>query len=610
MKKLFLFIICAQLYASSLDLLLNKIEKTNDLSLQTKQEAAGISYVITRYQLDMMQAKTLNDVLKNTAISNFSNRYNLLDPFALTMSPFGNNNIKVFIDNFEITSMSSENSVFLFSNLNLDFVDHIEIYYFSSADKYFGEPTYAVIKLYSKNPQRDNGITTKLGFSSKSNSQSLGYGDYKDTPFFLYTSRMQVIDHSIVVDTKKVSKDSKTYHFFAKMQKGDNNFIFNSIIDKRDGFLGMSLDGEPDESYVQNKQFLIGYDRNYEKVKINYTLNYQSNLDKFSQDDKPLFQKDNENIYSMYTKGDNFTNYLKLEFPFRYFSGGFLLKNEKNFNIDYKINGEQSYKGIKNQTKYTTFIDKKYQYLENYILNMSFSYSLYDNDVVDNYHLKNFKLGNTYLYNKSNIFKLYYFHIENIPPNYLVNSIFQNSALVPTTTNSYIFKYKRKMENNEFFITYITGDSKNQIIYKNNGLENDSSKVTLNFVDVRWSTNYNYINNLMVEVFGMFVNNSSLKQQKQIAILNTHRYKKFDFFENIIYKKVITNHKNEGFDLDLGIKYNASDNLTISLKGTSLLSSRYENEYIRYDVLTKQQLSSFYYPATSRNISVDMEYCF
>ena len=616
MKKLALIVISTILYSQPLNILLNKIEKNNDLSMQTKQEAAGISYVITRYQLDMMQAKYLKDVLKNTAISDNTNRYNLIDPFSLNMSPFGNNNIKVYIDDYEINSMSSENSLFLFSNLSLDFVDHIEIYYFSSADKYFGEPTYVVIKLYSKDPKRDNGVNLFTSSSKLYNSESFSYGDYKSNPYYIYASRNQVTNSGIKVETKDVSKNSKTYHLFSKMKYGKNNFIFNSLIDKRDAFLGMSSNGEPDKSYMKNKQFLIGWDRKFDKIRINYTFNYQENLDDFAQEDKALFVKDDKSIYTMYTSGKNFTNYLKVAYNIiddknSKFSTGLLVKNEHNFDIDYQINGIHNFNGIRNQTKYTVYVDNQYQYLKNSILNTSLSYSIYDNDVVDNYYLINFKIGNTYLLDNANIFKFFYFHIENTPPNYLVNSIFQNSKLVPTITNSYVFKYKRKVdENNKFFITFITGDSKDQIVYKDNGLENQHDKITLNLIDLRWSKNYNYINNFVIEMFSMNVNNSQLKKQQQISILNTHRYYKFSFFENIIYKKVTTSHNNSGCDLDLGIKYNVNENFTISIKGESLLAQRYENEYMRVDVDTGKTLTPFYYPSTPKNVDFSVEYNF
>ena len=615
MKKILSLALISSLYAQSLDSLLNKIEKNNDLSLKTKQESAGISYVITRYQLDMMQAKTLGDVLKNTVISNYQNRYNLLDPFSLPMSPFGNNNIKIFIDNYEINSMSSENSSALFTDLPLDFVDHIEIYYFASADKYFSEPTYAVIKLYSKSPKRDNGLTTNITESRKTDTQTIGYGGYKTSRYYIYSARNIQKNQDYMIDDKQVHKNSKTYHFFTKFRKGENKFFFNTIIDKRDGFLGMSADGKPDTSYITNKQFLVGYNRKFENFIINYTTTFQENSDNFAENDKALYKKDGKDIYSMYTKGDNISNSLKANYKIIQnhktdIEVGTVIKNQKNFNIDYRINDEQDFNGIRNQTQYTAFINNTYQYLKNSILNTSLSYSYYDNDVVYDYQLTNFKIGNTYLLDERNILKLFYFHTENTPPNYLVNSIFQNSTLKPTTTNSYIMKYKKIANNYNFNITYVTGNSRNQIIHKNNGLENQKGEMSLNFIDFRVNKNYNYINNLTIELYLTFIKNSQFKKQHQISILNTHRFNKFSFFENIIYKYIYTNHANKGLDLDLGMKYNATENLTFAIKANSILNTRYENEYMRYDVDTDKQLEPFKLASTPRNFLFNVEYSF
>ena len=49
---------------SSIEGLLNTIEKKSDLSEKTKLENSGFSTIYTRNDLDMMQVKYLNDILK------------------------------------------------------------------------------------------------------------------------------------------------------------------------------------------------------------------------------------------------------------------------------------------------------------------------------------------------------------------------------------------------------------------------------------------------------------------------------------------------------------------------------------------------------------------
>ena len=600
------------LYANSLNSILNKIEYSDDLSNQTKQENGGMSYIITRYQLDMMQAKYLKDILKTTVISNNTNRYNLLDPMTLTITPYGVNYIKVYIDDYEVTSIYSENTTYLFSNLRLDFVDHIEVYYLSSADKYFSEPIYITIKLYSKNPKRDSGFNLFTTFSSKYTAQAFNYA--KDN-YFISASKNNVYEK-----VNNISKNSDTYNVFAKMKTGENNFMFNAIIDKRDAFLGLSMDAKPDKSYIENNTFYLGYDRNFDSFKLNYVLSYQNNEMNFEE--KPiLIHLKNKSISSLYRKSSSLINLLKMsknkESNKNNLTYGIILKNSKRFNIISKMNNKNKNNGIKNVLKYTPFADNKYQYSDDSIFNIGVSYSTYKNiynDTSTKFNVKNLKIGNTYLYNSQNIFKLFYYHIETTPPDYITGGLLASKDLKITKADNYVLSYKNKLKNDYLFEVYfLYNNSKDLLIFKRQeGVINNPDNVFAKIADVRFTKYYNYINSILLEYFKVFFDNVyNLKSQEKFTILNTHRYKKFDFFENIIYQKIThDNGINDGLDLDLGIKYNVNDNFTISLKGESLLSSRYKNEYFRYDIQNKKFIAPLESDATPKNIVLNMEIAF
>jgi len=600
------------LYANSLDSILNKIEFSDDLSNQTKQESGGISYIITRYQLDMMQAKYLKDILKTTVVSNGSNRYNLLDPVSLIITPFGNNNIKIYIDDYEITSIYSENPIYLFSNLRLDFVDHIEVYYFSSADKYFSEPMYITIKLYSKNPKRDSGLNLFTTFSSKYTAQAFNYA--KDNYF------ISVSKNNYNQKVNNISKNSDTYNVFAKMQIGKNNFMFNSIIDKRDAFLGLSMDGKPDKSYIENKNFYLGYDRNFDIFKLNYILSYQKNEMEFEEEKPMLIYLKNKPISSVYNKYLSLIQLLKIskekESNKNNLTYGMIFKDSKKLDSTSKINN-QKYDGLTEILKYTIFADDKYQYLTNSIFNIGISYSLYkniSNDTSTKFNVKNLKIGNTYLYNSQNIFKLFYYHTETTPPDYVLGGLFTSKDLKVSKADNYILSYKNNLKNDYLFELYLLySNSKDLLIFNGQeGIVNNSENVYAKIIDIRFTKYYNYINSAVLEYFKVFFDNVyNLKSHEKFTILNTHRYKKFDFFENIIYKKVTHDDGiNDGLDLDLGIKYNLNDNFAISLKGESLLSSRYKEEYFRYDIQNRRFIEPITSASTPRNIVLNMEISF
>ena len=130
MKIILLFILnIGFLFASNIfDELLIDIELKNDLSQKTKKANNGIVTVITRSDLNMMNAKHLRDILKTTEIGYNISRYGLVDPNMKGFSPFASSNIRVYIDNQEISSSLYGSGLTILGDIDLGFVDHIEIY--------------------------------------------------------------------------------------------------------------------------------------------------------------------------------------------------------------------------------------------------------------------------------------------------------------------------------------------------------------------------------------------------------------------------------------------------------------------------------------------------
>ena len=107
--------------------------------------------VITPY-LQRMQAKSLKDILKSTYPLGYNeNRYGRPDPttFPIAAAPFLSSMMRVFIDNQEITTGLYGSGIVLLGDINLEFVDHIEVYTQNPSYEYSTESTYVLVKLYS-----------------------------------------------------------------------------------------------------------------------------------------------------------------------------------------------------------------------------------------------------------------------------------------------------------------------------------------------------------------------------------------------------------------------------------------------------------------------------
>ena len=382
MKRIFfLFLIFNFLFASeNVKILLDEIEKNEDLSLKTKKESMGISYIITRYQLDMMQARTLKDVLKNTLIGYNISRFALLDPWRSNTLPYSSSGIRIFIDNQEITTARYDNGLFLLANLNLSFVDHIEVYYLNPSYSISIEPAYVIIKLYSKNPQRDDGKKLSFTYGSYgSNSQAFEYANSQEN-FYTCFSRSEVNHKKVNIDSKSISRDNKNYHFLLTYNKKNTKILLNGLIQKQDPFIGIGWDGKSDNEREIIKNIHLGIENEILGFNFSYMLDYMRESVSFSES-SGLYLKPIPTfpyiitIYDVALKGYGLINTIQMKKEYQNDKNkiiyGLSYRNKK---MDYdflKVNGQEvDYKGIKNQNVISLFLENNIQISQNNILTL------------------------------------------------------------------------------------------------------------------------------------------------------------------------------------------------------------------------------------------------
>ena len=623
----FLFLIFNFLFASeSVKTLLDEIEKNEDLSLKTKKESMGISYVITRYQLDMMQARTLKDVLKNTMVGYNISRFGVVDPWRSNNLPYSSNGIKIFIDNQEITTARYDNGLFLFGNLNLSFVDHIEVYYLSPSYSISTEPAYVIIKLYSKNPKRDEGKKLSFTYGSYgSNTQTFEYATSKKN-FYTCFSRSEVNHKKVNIDTKSVSRDNKNYHFLLTYNKRNTKVLLSGIIQKQVPFMGISWDGKLDNGKEEFKDLHFGIENSSLGFNFNYMLDYMRDSASFSES-TGLYLKPISTfpyfipIYDVVSEGYGIINTFRMDKKYENDTSkiiyGLNYRNKK-MNYNYvKVNGrEVDYKGMKKQNVISLFLENNIQLLQNYVLTLGYEYSKYLNDNTSDYTLNQYKVSSTYLMNKDNIFKLGYQHIEYSVPPYIYKTFYGNNDLKPQKNDVVMLKYKTFLnEENELELIGFYGINRNfPVMQKDGTLKSSNEKIYLKMFDVRFRKNYNVLNDFIIDLNYIKIKNSILDTTWKIIVLNTHRYKKLDFFENVIYKKnryetPIKIRKN-GFDVSLGVKYNYNKNLTLSAKVENLFDSAYENSFLRIKNLNPVNIDKTDIQVIDKKFECGLEYWF
>jgi len=177
----------------NIDYLLKAYRKEADLSKITKKDSAGIVDVFTRDDLEKMQARTLLDVLKTLPVLNLTRTPNNIYLFNKpTISYLPLSAIRFYINDHDMTSTSFGSAMLIWDDMPIEYIDHIEIYKGTSSIEFGNEPGIIVIKLYTKQPEREDGGKIRMLAGDRGSKEAdLYYGHTFSggLSFFAYGNR-------------------------------------------------------------------------------------------------------------------------------------------------------------------------------------------------------------------------------------------------------------------------------------------------------------------------------------------------------------------------------------------------------------------------------------
>ncbi len=257
MRSFFLLLLLISLLSSQeliLDNLLKEYEESESLYKKTKKESAGFLLVYSRADLDKMQAFSLRDVLKTIRMYNMQlqsvgvTRIQKVGQGKSALPP-----IKVYIDDFEITTVAQGNALDMYGEMDIYFVDHIEIYQGGSSIAFGNSPGSMVIRLYSKEPSRENSSSAQLSVDSKSSldmravsAGTMGEGEYE---YLLYADGSKTNYDKHTRNNQELSRDAQRYQAHFKIAKEDDfDVTVDAIASKTDIFSGMGPASTGDDS--------------------------------------------------------------------------------------------------------------------------------------------------------------------------------------------------------------------------------------------------------------------------------------------------------------------------------------------------------------------------
>ena len=210
--------------------------------------------------------------------------------------------------------------------------------------------------------------------------------------------------------------------------------------------------------------------------------------------------------------------------------------------------------------------------------------------------------------------KSFAFHTESYIEPYLIGSFYMTSAypkkeIIDSLAQE--FKYEDGPSLYEFFISYAWIQN---APYVDANLRVETADGTTEHLSsyIQYTYHYAMLNKILVAYRYKQIDHAGYDKEfrnHQIILRNQNRYRKYDFFEELFFTRS-EYYDDTGFDVTLGIRYNVSDNLVISLKGQNLLAKA-EKQYIsRFDFSTFSPMDPLHIPVQERQVMLGFEWFF
>ncbi len=616
-----------------IDKLLNIISSKDDLSEKTKLENGGISYIYTRDDIRRMQAHNLRDILKSTYPFGYNeNKFGLADPYMMqTSAPFMSSNIRIYIDDQEIISGLYGSGIIIYGDMDIDFVDHIEVYSGNPTFEFSTEPAFTIVKLYSKVAQKDSGSKVALNVGSYNNSYLYGYHTQElsnDWSYFSYISKHNDNRKEYTNKDATLSRDKDNVHLFGSLYNNNNKILIDLIGQKRDSFIANSEFATPDISTLDGSYVHIGYNGNNDNLSYKITYNNHNAtsdfVDKYKNEIQNINNQNNTyHMYSIYSKFDSKTYTAGLQYNKKSNQNSTLIGATyriKDYVFkDVIINDNLVVTSSRSiQRLLTTFLENQYNINTNKIITTGGAYTTIKNSKFSyqDDNLLSYRLGYTYT-NQKWVSKTILSHIESSLDPYLINS---RTFMANPTIRTDITKYNLIMQNLKYTQDNNTYEAivsyeiiKNQLVQNNQAkLYSYDKDLIMRSLAGRYLNEYNELDKVEITLGINHIKHlptvETLKQYS-MTLKTFNHYGKFDIFNELLYY-TDDNVNSNFYDYSCGVIYNKTDDLKIALKGTNLLNKAKETSYTQKSIQTLQNEEPLSISPIDRSITISMEYTF
>ncbi len=572
-----------------LDDLLKEYEDSASLYKQTKKESAGYLIVYSRADLEKMQAYSLKDVLKTVRMyTMLTNNIGALKFQKVGQGKTAIPPIKLYIDDFEITTVVQANALDMYGDMDIYFVDHIEIYQGGSSIAFGNSPGSMVIRLYSKDPSRENSRSAQLSVDSKAagNLRAVDAGTMGKYEYLLYASSAKTNYDTYKRNAQELSRDSTKYQAHFKISQ-KNNFeveldAIKNIADIFNGFGSAPLGDESARSYgyINATKF---FDDNW-KISLSASMENKK-VCNFDAIGIKLADGSMGNNF----KADVFSNTYKAIVEKKIVSG----KHDLLIGVEVQQNSfdSKTYEGINITPNYgpnkldiyMLYLEELYNINEKHLLAFSGKLDYYKDSFSKNSTEYAVRLGYIALINDVWRTKLFFIRRYVYPsmlqkswssPNYRPNPNLNSSDIDMITGE---LEYNDKTYRAVFGYAYKEIDDSIAFNAKTKEYVNKTNRVYFNRIYLRGEYHFNLDNKTIVEFYKGYKDSyASPGAGALVQFFNT--IGKFDIYNELVYRDSYSlnygagNVKMDaGYDYTLSVSYPINRDINLKVKGENLL---------------------------------------
>ena len=623
----------------SIEDLLKTYRKESDLSRRTKKENAGFVVVYTRDDLERMQVYRLTDILRELRFQSYMiNDFGMVDPIHIDPYFYSSDVIKVYVNDHEITTGFSGSGLQFYGNVDMGMFDHVEVYYHTPVLDIATEPAAILVKLYTKEPERENGgsLSARLGERgsqeiSASYARVMGewsyyaYAEESENNFRHEHNRVEAFGRDYTV-----SRDYAQQHLYLDLHKKSQRLELEYLGQKHDPFTAQSVWITPTGGDWEQPMLRAAYSSDFLDDSLHLDASYvYSELTFDMRSDAPFwgqmipdyrssvtYPPYGTNRFHLHVDGNLFTAksyYEKRLWPKHLVKAGVEYRYKDASVSDYRFNTL----AIADRDAYmhygSVYLQDQYAVLPNAMLSASFKYNYYDftrhSDDPAHETLATWqgRVAFSYLDGPWS-YKAFLNHVEF--PTQLYVLVLHNYTLDSQIYNAVSGEVKRLGEKNDIrfllsrswmsdiFIMHTLHPQ--EVIRTDFRMTNASFDYTHRFSDdhrLDFNLNWSKYRDLPVTKTGFLAG--------YVRLLDT--FGDLDLFNEVIYREK-TPYLDTGWDYSAGAVYHVTRDFKIAIKGVNILDKAQDEVFVVAPGL--EPSDRVILPIVGRQLYVSMEWLF